>query len=231
MLELGVDGSAVVGLDAAVWSSLLYAIVEGAAQSLEIARDDIDGTLYRAATGHTSLMLYDTVPGGAGHVRAIAEHLDKVLEAAWRRVHDCECGPETSCYRCLRVFRNQRLHEQLRRGAAADVLGRLLGKPTSEEQTSSLSRLSVANLTALSGLDRRFLLEEAPGEVFERVPSGQLDLYEGRVVLASVGSHVTVGRLWLSRDGDIVSGAGVANAEDGTTAAGDLGMEVLAASV
>jgi len=35
------------------------------------------------------------------------------------------------------------------------------------------------DLTALAGLDRRFLLKEAPGEVFERVPSGQLDLYEG----------------------------------------------------
>jgi hypothetical protein len=231
MLELGVDGSAVVGLDSAVWSSLLYAIVEGAAQSLEISRDDIDGTLYRAATGHTSLMLYDTVPGGAGHVRAIAEHLDTVLEAAWRRVHDCECGPETSCYRCLRVFRNQRLHEQLRRGAAADVLGRLLGKPASEEQTSSLTRLSIADLTALPGLDRRFILEEAPGDVFERVPSGQLDLYEGRVVLATVGSQVTVGRLWLSHDGDVISGAGVADAEAGTGAVGDLGIEVLAASL
>lgn len=231
MLKLDVDGSAVVALDAAVWSSLLYAIIEGAAQSLEIARDDIDGTLYRTATGHTSLMLYDTVPGGAGHVRAIAERLEEVLEAAWHRVHDCECGPETSCYRCLRVFRNQRLHEQLRRGAAADVLGRLLGKPTSNKQTPRLARLSVVDLTTLPGFNQRFLLAQAPGEVFERVPSGQLDLYEGRVVLANVDGQVTVGRLWLSRDGDIVSAAGVADAKASTGAAGDLDMEVLAASV
>ncbi len=113
----------VVGLDAATWSSVLYAIVEGAAQALEISRDDIDGTLFRTTSGRTSLMLYDTVPGGAGHVRTISDGLDVVLDAAWRRVQDCECGSETSCYRCLRVFRNERLHDQLRRGAAADVLG------------------------------------------------------------------------------------------------------------
>lgn len=231
VLELGFDGSAVVGLDVTVWSSMLYAVVEGAAQLLEISRDDIDGTLYQTATGRTSLMLYDTVPGGAGHVRRIAEHLQGVLTAALRRVRDCECGAETSCYRCLRVFRNERLHDQLRRGAAVDVLARLLGEPSSGD-TPRLLRLSLADLTILSEIDRRFLVEEAPGEVFERVPSGQLDLYEGRVVLARDGGKATIGRLWISRDSDdIINGAGVCTTSTAGNTEGGFDLEVLAISV
>ena len=229
ILELRFDGGAVVGLDTTAWSSLLYAIVEGAAQALEISRDDIDGTLFRTTSGRTSLMLYDTVPGGAGHVRTIANDINVVLDAAWRRVEGCECGWETSCYRCLRVFRNERLHDQLRRGVAADVLGRLLGKARSAD-TSGLVRLSTADLAALPGHDQRFLLDEAPGEVFVRVPSGQLDLYEGCVVLGRVGSRAVVGRLWLARNGREISGAGVADTVAVSTPSGGLGLQVLAIS-
>ncbi|MET8307779.1 hypothetical protein [Micromonospora sp. NPDC005173] len=56
---------------------------------------------------------------------------------------------------------------------------------------------------------RRFLVTEAPGEVFEPVTSGQLDLYEGRVVLARREGDAAVGRLWLRRDADGVVGAGL----------------------
>jgi hypothetical protein len=38
------------------------------------------------------------------------------------RVSECDCGEETSCYGCLRSFRNQRHHEELSRRAAIDVL-------------------------------------------------------------------------------------------------------------
>ena len=45
--------------------------------------------------------------------------------AGLRRVESCECGPETSCYGCLRGYRNQRDHEVLSRGAAAQFLADL----------------------------------------------------------------------------------------------------------
>ncbi|MEU7873589.1 hypothetical protein [Dactylosporangium sp. NPDC049140] len=49
-------------------------------------------------------------------------------DAAPRSFNPCGgVGAETSCRRCLRVLRSERYHEQLRRGVAADVLGRLLG--------------------------------------------------------------------------------------------------------
>ncbi|WP_344856075.1 DEAD/DEAH box helicase [Planomonospora alba] len=104
------------------WRSTLYALLEGAAERLEINRDDIDGTLYR-----DGLVIFDTVPGGAGSVLRIAEAFDQVVEAALKRVAACDCGAETSCYGCLRAYRNQSFHEDLSRGAAQQVLSHLIG--------------------------------------------------------------------------------------------------------
>ncbi|HEX5542249.1 MAG TPA: DEAD/DEAH box helicase [Micromonospora sp.] len=207
VLDLAVTGSMVENLDEGVWRSMAYSLVEGAVLALEISRDDIDGTVYRTEAGRNVIMLYDTVPGGAGHVQRIAQRLPEVLDQALRRVSDCECGAETSCYRCLRVFRNERYHEQLRRGVAADVLGRLLGK--TDRTAPGALRVSLSDVGPAVAANRRFLVNEAPGEVFEPVASGQLDLYEGRIVLASREGKAGVGRLWLRRDAAGVIGAGL----------------------
>jgi hypothetical protein len=107
--------------------SLLYALLEGAALALGIRRADIDGTIRRSPT-RDSLFLFDNVPGGAGHARRIAEDAHAVFEGALRSVsRDC-CGPETSCYECLRTYRNQFYHPELARGAARESLERLLGR-------------------------------------------------------------------------------------------------------
>ncbi|WNG83724.1 DEAD/DEAH box helicase [Mycobacterium sp. ITM-2016-00316] len=105
------------------WLSALYAILEGASYALEITRDDIDGALSWSADHKRSLVLFDTVPGGAGSAKRIAENIEVVLESAVKRVTSCECGEETSCYGCLRSYRNARFHEELSRGAALNLLG------------------------------------------------------------------------------------------------------------
>lgn len=229
VLELSIEGAAVVGLDPHVWTSVMYAIVQGSSEELEISRDDIDGTVFVTDMGRTALMLYDTVPGGAGHVRKIAQNLNAALARALRTVADCECGPETSCYRCLRVFRNEKHHERLRRGAAADVLTRLMGK--ARTATSGALRLSVAELPQVRSVSTRFLLNEVPGEVFEPVPNSHLDLYEGRVVIASVGRVVEVGRLWLRYDDAGIAEAGI-HPLDGEPVRGAVdAIEVMAVAV
>ena len=55
------------------WLSALYALDEGPLESLEISRDDIDGALAWSADLHRSIVLFDTVPGGAGAAKRIAE--------------------------------------------------------------------------------------------------------------------------------------------------------------
>ena len=127
VLELHFEGLSGSTTGYELWLSVLYALLEGASESLGIRRDDLDGTLYRYnADVAPALVLYDNVPGGAGHVRRIANEMEQVVVAAWKRVDRCECGEETSCYECLRNYRNQPYHDQLKRGLARDFLRGLL---------------------------------------------------------------------------------------------------------
>lgn len=127
VLELRFTGTYAVSNDTTTWLSTLYALLEGASGALGIARDDLDGTLYPYQFGLApALILFDNVPGGAGHVRRIAEVLPAVIQEAWKRVANCECGQETSCYECLRNFYNQHYHDQIVRGSARDLLGLLI---------------------------------------------------------------------------------------------------------
>jgi len=111
----------------AQWHTVLYALLEGAAEGLEISRGDIGGSLHAGADGSSGLVLFDTVPGGAGSVLRIASTLDQAVAAALRRVGSCDCGLETSCYGCLRTPGNERHHEDVSRGAALTVLESLSG--------------------------------------------------------------------------------------------------------
>jgi ATP-dependent helicase YprA (DUF1998 family) len=116
------------GLDnRAQWHTVLYALLEGAAEGLEISRGDIGGVVHAGADGSSGLVLFDTVPGGAGSVLRIAGALDRAVAAALRRVGSCDCGLETSCYGCLRTPANERHHEDLSRAAALTVLASLDG--------------------------------------------------------------------------------------------------------
>ncbi|MQY18089.1 DEAD/DEAH box helicase [Nocardia macrotermitis] len=107
------------------WLSVLYALLEGASEALEISRDDIDGTLSWSAAGSRSIVLFDTVPAGAGAAKQIAEQLELVLRCAADRVQRCECGAETSCYGCLRSYRNEWFHDRLTRAGAMEVFEQL----------------------------------------------------------------------------------------------------------
>jgi hypothetical protein len=56
----------------------------------------------------------------------MGDELARAFAAAFERVNECECGEETSCYECLRNFRNQYYHDQLSRGQARDFLEQIL---------------------------------------------------------------------------------------------------------
>lgn len=111
-----------------LWFTLLYALLEGSSRALNIRRDDLNGTIYYYQPGiPPALVLYDDVPGGAGHVRRVNEALPTVFQAAYEHVNRCQCGPETACHQCLWNFYNQPLHEKLARGLAVDFLQKVLG--------------------------------------------------------------------------------------------------------
>jgi hypothetical protein len=109
--------------------SMLYALLDGASEALSIRREDIDGTIFPRALGDPpSIILFDTVPGGAGHVEHIRDHLTESIKLGWIKVRDCQCGEDTSCYSCLRNYSNQGIHDLLVRSDAERLLRIWLGE-------------------------------------------------------------------------------------------------------
>lgn len=129
VLDIGIDGSHDLLGRRPSMMSMMYALLDGASDALGIRRDDVDGTLfYKDYLKPPHMILYDTVPGGAGHVERICDKLRLVSEAALQKVANCECGADTSCYNCLRNYRNQYYHDELQRGMAERLLRAMLGK-------------------------------------------------------------------------------------------------------
>lgn len=126
VLELRFNGALAPAGNLSLWLSTLYALLEGASEALGIPRDDLGGTLFPYQGGEPpALVLFDNVPGGAGHVQRVGTQMPAVVQAAWERVANCECGAETSCYECLRNYYNQREHDLLQRGMACDFFSNL----------------------------------------------------------------------------------------------------------
>lgn len=103
------------------WRPALYALIEAASEELEINRDDLSGTM-AWQDGLPTMVLFDTVPGGAGITQKVRQHFPEVLQSAIKRVSNCTCGIDTSCYACLRSYSNQRFHLELRRDLALELL-------------------------------------------------------------------------------------------------------------
>jgi len=106
------------------------ALLEGMAEVVDVPSSDLNVTIGRGGlSGLPVIVLYDDVPGGAGLVARIEDPnaFRMSVEAAYRRVEgSCQCGENTSCYGCLRNYRNQFAHPQLKRGPAKQYLGRIL---------------------------------------------------------------------------------------------------------
>jgi hypothetical protein len=105
--------------------SVMYALLKAVSLVLDIESTDINGCLYASKTGSLySVILYDSVPGGAGHIHRIATSENvfmEVIEKAYQICSDCDCSP--SCYKCLRDYYNQECHSILNRGLAEKFLG------------------------------------------------------------------------------------------------------------
>jgi ATP-dependent helicase YprA (DUF1998 family) len=112
--------------DRAVRFSLLAALLEGARRRLQVSQDDLAGVSYidRAPV----FALYDDVPGGAGLAREAYARAREVFESALQVCNDCTCGEHSSCYGCLRSYRNQDFHQDLDRTLAAKVLADVLSQ-------------------------------------------------------------------------------------------------------
>lgn len=131
-----------LGTDLSFWHSLTYALLEGASLALQIERRDLDGLVAPFQIGATDnpeanfsqeIILYDDVPGGAGHVRRITENLPEILRYALVVAQCPECQEDTSCPNCLRNYDNQVYWNELRRGPVARFLESLIAETYPDE--------------------------------------------------------------------------------------------------
>jgi len=130
VVKLEFQGFQVVqGAHGAIWSaySLAYALLEGAAETLEVPNTDLSVTVRQSeASGEIpQIIVYDNVPGGAGLVARLEDRdiFRQCLQEAQRRVNGiCGCGENTSCDGCLRSYTNQFAHACLARGPVARYL-------------------------------------------------------------------------------------------------------------
>ena len=111
-----------LGDSRATWS-LAYATLLGTADALGVPQQDLNVTLANVGGsegfGSTSIILYDDVPGGAGFVARLSLEnvFRETLRLAEQRVSG-GCGCDSSCYGCLRSYRNQFAHRELHREEA-----------------------------------------------------------------------------------------------------------------
>ena len=104
--------------------SVAYAVLLGAAETIGVPDTDLNVTIAGGKTAdEAAIVLYDNVPGGAGLVAQLEEEqmLMEVLSHARERVEG-NCGCDSSCYGCLRSYRNQFAHPNLDRRRASEIL-------------------------------------------------------------------------------------------------------------
>ena len=106
-------------------TSLVEAVSLAASRALQIDEGELSGnwtpvagTVDPNATAY--FFLYDLLPGGAGYTRLVKQELEKVLDEAESLLSSCDCG--SSCYQCLRHYRNNYIHTSLDRHLALSLL-------------------------------------------------------------------------------------------------------------
>ena len=108
--------------------TLAEAITIAATARLEIEASELQAEYRPALTnlGHDGLeaeiYIYDTLAGGAGFARRVADLGAVVLEDTIRLLEGCPANCDRSCYRCLRSFKNRFEHDLLDRHLGASLL-------------------------------------------------------------------------------------------------------------
>ncbi len=161
-------------VDTGFWLSLAYALANAACRELNIERSDLEATtvpLENEADRH-AIVIYDAVPGGAGHCRQILRSLPKVIRRAQSFLSGCDCDPDsTGCYGCLCDYQNQFAHDELSRGAPLKYLGSLVdaldsGHPNPwRDASASPGREMVDSLMSATGSVSLLVDEILPGSI------------------------------------------------------------------
>ena len=108
------------------------ALATAACQLLEIESGELMAEYRPALTSagksglEAEIFLYDTLPGGAGFASQFAGRGLELFQRAYQLLISCPENCDTSCYRCLRSFKNKFEHRLLDRHVGVELLEYLL---------------------------------------------------------------------------------------------------------
>lgn len=191
--------------------SVLFAVLEGISMTYNIERNDISGIVYKQSVlSPYSLILFDTVSGGSGHVKRLenSNSLLEVFKNALKKVSQNCCDEDTSCYNCLRTYNNQRLHNKIIRGLAKKTLEKILEKFNNTNNTyiitnSSLrfNSLSINDFISYGYIDES-LSKSAIDSLFEEIKHQRCSYPDGfgYTLRATNGEVVNADFAWEDKD-------------------------------
>ena len=108
------------------------------------------------------IFIYDTLPGGAGFSAELAGSGDSLFQEALSILEACPENCDSSCYRCLRSFKNKIEHSLLDRHIGAQLLEYLLTGDLAEfgkERLRSSTTLLCNDLCRQNTSDVRFSMD------------------------------------------------------------------------
>src|SRR5712691_4453286 len=109
------------GYDEALLVTAAEALLIAASTYLETGAFEISAFPRKAGKDRPGqVVLYESVPGGAGYLEELATHLPGAVDAAYARIFGHECS--RACYRCLKRLGNQRWHGLLNKDLVRDLL-------------------------------------------------------------------------------------------------------------
>ena len=118
--------------------TLSEALAKAACQLLELEPGELMAEYRPALTPkgkiglEAEIFLYDTLPGGAGFSAELANSGADLFQAAHSLLKACPESCDSSCYRCLRSFKNKIEHSLLDRHIGAQLLEYMIAGKLSE---------------------------------------------------------------------------------------------------
>jgi len=108
-------------------------LVEGmrlaASICLEMEAEDLQVLMLPKDEGSSDVLLYDPMPGGSGLIDQIIDSWPSIIEMGITSLKNCNNQCETSCYDCLRTYRNSFHHKELNRHTAMEIMSDFVKAP------------------------------------------------------------------------------------------------------
>jgi ATP-dependent helicase YprA (DUF1998 family) len=97
-------------------------LISAATRMLDMRRDDLELLLLPEENDTFNLLVYDPMPGGSGLLDQMLERWEELIQTGKQLLSECPTQCDTSCYACLKTFRNQFYHDLLNRSAALNQI-------------------------------------------------------------------------------------------------------------